>query len=168
MSVVHAAVMSIDYGTEWFKVGLIKPGIPLDVALNKDSKRKTQSVVTIRDNERIYGSDAVSLAGRFPHLTYSNLKSIMGKSYDDPHCEEYRARSVTNMALDDGRPIFVHNDTALSIEELIAYQFQNAKQQASNTAGENVKDVVITVSFNAFNVIKILYYSLGYTICKSI
>jgi hypothetical protein len=31
------------------------------VALNKDSKRKTQSVVTIRHDERIYGSDAVSL-----------------------------------------------------------------------------------------------------------
>lgn len=57
----HAAVMSIDYGTEWFKVGLIKPGMPLDVALNKDSKRKTQSVVTIRHDERIYGGDAISL-----------------------------------------------------------------------------------------------------------
>ena len=62
---VQAAVMSIDYGTEWFKVGLIKPGMPLDVALNKDSKRKTPSVVTIRNNERIYGSDAVSLVSLF-------------------------------------------------------------------------------------------------------
>lgn len=61
--VAHAAVMSIDYGTDWFKVGLIKPGMPLDVALNKDSKRKTQSVVTIRHDERIYGSDAISLVG---------------------------------------------------------------------------------------------------------
>ena len=57
----QAAVMSIDYGAEWFKVGLIKPGIPLDVALNKDSKRKTQAIVTIRDDERLYGSDAVAL-----------------------------------------------------------------------------------------------------------
>lgn len=61
LPVAQAAVMSIDYGTEWFKVGLIKPGMPLDVALNKDSKRKTQSVVTIRHDERIYGSDAISL-----------------------------------------------------------------------------------------------------------
>lgn len=58
---VNAAVMSIDYGTEWFKVGLIKPGMPLDVVLNKDSKRKTQSIVTIRNNERVYGTDAISL-----------------------------------------------------------------------------------------------------------
>ena len=66
IQIAQAAVMSIDYGTEWFKVGLIKPGMPLDVALNKDSKRKTQSVVTIRDGERIYGGDAISLVRIFP------------------------------------------------------------------------------------------------------
>lgn len=65
LPIAQAAVMSIDYGTEWFKVGLIKPGMPLDVALNKDSKRKTQSVVTIRHDERIYGSDAVSLVNDY-------------------------------------------------------------------------------------------------------
>lgn len=57
--------MSIDYGTEWFKVGLIKPGVPLDVALNRDSKRKTQSVITIRGEERFYGSDSVNLVSCF-------------------------------------------------------------------------------------------------------
>ncbi|KAI8339485.1 heat shock protein 70 family [Chlamydoabsidia padenii] len=142
--------MSIDYGTEWFKVGLIKPGMPLDVALNKDSKRKTQSVVTIRHDERIYGSDAVSLAGRFPQLTYFNLKSILGKPYDDKHAEEYRNRFVNDMQLNNNRhgmPAFLHNGTdQLPVEELIAYQFQNAKKQATDTAGEDVKDVVITVT----------------------
>ncbi|KAL9545249.1 hypothetical protein PS6_008325 [Mucor atramentarius] len=141
--------MSIDYGTEWFKVGLIKPGMPLDVALNKDSKRKTQSVVTIRHDERIYGGDAISLAGRFPHLTYSNLKSIIAKKYDDPLAQEFRRRYINNMIVDNERdmPIFIHNETTqLSIEELIAYQFQNAKHQASVTAGEKVKDCVITVT----------------------
>lgn len=82
-------------------------------------------------------------------MTYSNLKSIIGKRFDDPLSEEFRHRYVNNMVLDSARnmPAFLHNETQqLSIEELIAYQFQNAKQQASATAGENVKDVVITVS----------------------
>ncbi|KAI8149158.1 heat shock protein 70 family [Fennellomyces sp. T-0311] len=141
--------MSIDYGVEWFKVGLIKPGIPLDVALNKDSKRKTQTVVTLRDKERLYGSDAVALSSRFPHLTYSNLKSILGKPYDDRHCVEYRNRFVNNMLPHPERQsvLFKHNgETDISVEELIAYQFQNAREQARNTAGEDVKDVVITVT----------------------
>lgn len=83
-------------------------------------------------------------------MTYFNLKSIIGKRYDDPLAQEFRRRYVNNMVVDktrEGMPAFLHNETTqLSVEELIAYQFQNAKQQASATAGETVKDVVITVS----------------------
>lgn len=61
LSLIEAAVIAIDYGTDWFKVALVKPGIPLDIVLNRDSKRKTQSALTIRGEERIYGSDAVNL-----------------------------------------------------------------------------------------------------------
>lgn len=146
---VQSAVMSIDYGMEWFKVGLIKPGVPLDVALNKDSKRKTQAVVNIRGEERIYGADAVALAGRFPQMTYFNLKSLAGRLYDDPQCVEYRNRFVNNMIKDPirGTPLFQHDhNTTYSVEELIAFQFQNAKEQAAATANEAVKDVVITVA----------------------
>lgn len=47
---------------------------------------------------------------------------------------------------DRGTPLFHLDDkTDLTVEELIAYQFQNAREQARNTAGEDVKDVVITV-----------------------
>jgi hypoxia up-regulated 1 len=58
---VDAAVISIDYGTDWFKVGLVKPGIPFDIVLNAESKRKTQSAITIRGDDRAFGSEALSL-----------------------------------------------------------------------------------------------------------
>jgi hypothetical protein len=54
-------VLGIDYGTDWYKVGLVKPGVPLDLVLNKDSKRKTEAVVTIRDGIRQFGIDGASL-----------------------------------------------------------------------------------------------------------
>ncbi|RUO95484.1 heat shock protein 70 family, partial [Jimgerdemannia flammicorona] len=152
-----AAVMSIDYGTEWFKVGLIKPGVPLDVALNRDSKRKTQSVITIRGEERFYGSDAVNLVSgtRYPQNTYYNLKNLLGRLYDDKHCQEYRHRFVNNMIKDSvrGTAVFQHNETAFfTVEELIGFQFAHAKEQAEATAQELVKDVVITIPpyFNQF------------------
>lgn len=108
-------------------------------------------------------------------MTYANLKSIIGKRFDDPITQEFRNRYVNKMILDNDRPVFLHNETdQLFIEELIAYQFQNAKQQASATAGEKVKDVVITVSISIHGLIHCLTHSLllfpmlGYTICKSI
>ena len=41
----HAAVLAIDYGSEWTKAALLQPGVPFDVLLDRDSKRKFQSAV---------------------------------------------------------------------------------------------------------------------------
>ncbi|KAJ2549097.1 lumenal Hsp70 protein, partial [Coemansia sp. RSA 1933] len=46
-----AAVLGIDFGTEWFTVALAKPGRPLDLVLNRDANRQTASVVTINGLE---------------------------------------------------------------------------------------------------------------------
>ena len=59
---VHAAgLMGIDFGTDWYKVALVKPGIPLELILNKESQRKTDALVTIRDGVRYFGSEGASL-----------------------------------------------------------------------------------------------------------
>jgi hypoxia up-regulated 1 len=39
----------------------MKPGVPFDVLLNKDSKRKMQSAVGWKRTERLFGSDAANL-----------------------------------------------------------------------------------------------------------
>jgi len=57
---VDAAVMAIDYGTDWFKVALVKPGY-FDIVLNAESKRKTQSAITVRGDDRAFGSESLSL-----------------------------------------------------------------------------------------------------------
>ena len=56
-----AAVLAIDYGSEWITASLMKPGVPFDVLLNRDSKRKTQSIITWKGDDRIFGSDAFSV-----------------------------------------------------------------------------------------------------------
>lgn len=56
-----AAVLAIDYGTDAFKASLVKPGVPFDVLINSDSKRKTGSVVTLRGEERSFGGAAANL-----------------------------------------------------------------------------------------------------------
>lgn len=59
------AVLAIDYGTDYMKASLMKPGIPFDVLLNKDSKRKIQSSVAWKGEERLFGSDAYNLVRWF-------------------------------------------------------------------------------------------------------
>jgi hypoxia up-regulated 1 len=54
------------------KLSLVQPGIPFDVLLNHDSKRKTQAVVSVRGEDKLIGDDAAALVGaifffyRFP------------------------------------------------------------------------------------------------------
>src|SRR5208282_6437094 len=74
-----AAVLAIDYGTEWTKAALVKPGIPLQIVLTKDTKRKEQSVVAFKKSERLYGTDAFNLVSPpSPTLPSLFLRLIWG------------------------------------------------------------------------------------------
>jgi len=61
-----ASVLAIDYGSDFIKASLMKPGVPFDVLLNKDSKRKINSVVAFKKGEVVW-------AGCFQPCEYSSL-----------------------------------------------------------------------------------------------
>jgi hypoxia up-regulated 1 len=62
---VEAAVLAIDYGADFMKASLMKPGVPFDVLLNKDSKRKIPSAVGWKKGDRVFGGDALNLVRIF-------------------------------------------------------------------------------------------------------
>lgn len=35
VSAVSIAVMSVDLGSEWMKMAIVKPGVPMEIVLNK-------------------------------------------------------------------------------------------------------------------------------------
>jgi len=43
----------------------MKPGVPFDVILNKDSKRKISAVVSWKRDDRLFGQDAFNLVRIF-------------------------------------------------------------------------------------------------------
>lgn len=55
------SVLAIDYGSDFIKASLMKPGMPFDVLLNKDSKRKIRSSVGWKNGERLFGQDAFNI-----------------------------------------------------------------------------------------------------------
>lgn len=61
-----AAILAVDYGSEWIKASLVKPGTPFDVLLNKDSKRKIQASVGWKRDDRVFGQDAFNLVRPSP------------------------------------------------------------------------------------------------------
>lgn len=62
----------------------------MEIALNKESKRKTPAVIAFRDNQRLFGDEAVNIAGRFPANSFQYLTDLLGKEVDNPIVELYR------------------------------------------------------------------------------
>lgn len=56
-----ASVLAIDYGSDWIKASLMSPGVPFDVLLDRNSKRKIQSTVGWKKEDRLFGSDAFNI-----------------------------------------------------------------------------------------------------------
>ncbi|KAL7419623.1 lumenal Hsp70 protein [Cryptotrichosporon argae] len=75
-----AAILAIDYGAEFTKLSLVKPGVPFDVLLDRDSKRKISSVVTWKRDDRVFGQEGKMAATRFPDTHYPYVKPLLASS----------------------------------------------------------------------------------------
>lgn len=143
------AVMSVDLGSEWMKVGYVSPGVPMEIALNAESKRKTPAIISFRDNKRSIGEDAQTVGIRFPKNAYMYLLDLLGKSINHPIVKLYKERFPYYDIVEDkerGTILFKHDDTTFySPEELVAQFLTKAKEYASIGARQPIKECVITV-----------------------
>lgn len=141
--------MSIDLGSEWMKIGIVSPGVPMEIVLNKESKRKTATIVSFRDNVRTFGEDAQTIAIRFPKNSYGYLLDLLGKDINNPVVKLYQERFPHYDIVEDperGTILFKHeNDILYSPEELIAQLLHRAKEFAEASALQPVNECVLTV-----------------------
>ncbi|KAJ8582405.1 actin-like ATPase domain-containing protein [Rhizopogon salebrosus TDB-379] len=142
-----ASVLAVDYGSDWIKASLMKPGVPFDVLLNKDSKRKIQSCVAWKKDERLFGSDATNIASRFPQDSFSSLKYIQGAPYNSDIVTYFTSISTAQISETDRKTVALKQSdgTEWSTEELVAMQLSYVKKLAEDLAGESVNEVILTV-----------------------
>lgn len=57
---VESFVMGIDFGTEWFKVAIVKPKM-FEVVLNEQSARKTAASIAFQKGDLVIGTEAKNL-----------------------------------------------------------------------------------------------------------
>ena len=162
-------MLGIDLGTEYIKAALVKPGIPLDIVLTKDSKRKETAAVALKPErklvdteesdlfpERVYGGDAMALSARYPSDVYPNLKTLLGLKLGNETVLEYQTThpelAMVEWPEGTGRigfksDSFVQKEAPWSVEELLAMELKNIKGNAETMAGKgsSMKDAVITI-----------------------
>ncbi|KAL4229247.1 Hypoxia up-regulated protein 1 [Mactra antiquata] len=145
----HLAVMSVDLGSEYMKIAIVKPGVPMEIITNDDSSRKTASIVCLRNGERLYGNPAENCATKFPSQAYWYLTQIVGKLFDDSAVKKFQERfPYYNLIKDEkrGTVIFqIDEETQYTPEELLAMILEKARHYAETFADQPIKDSVITV-----------------------
>lgn len=120
----------------------------MEMALNKESKRKTPSVISFRNNERLFGEDAQNMGVRFPANSYGYLFDLLGKTIDSPIVELYKKRFPYYEIIGDktrNTVIFRNGEDTFSIEELISQLLTQAKADAQTFTGQPITECVITV-----------------------
>lgn len=143
------AVISVDLGSEWMKVAIVSPGVPMEIVLNKESKRKTPAVISFRGEDRTFGEDAITAGARFPKQTYAYLLDLVGKKVDNPLVKQFQSRFPYYDIVPDpvrGTVLFKHDEsTNYTPEELIGMLLHRAKEFAEASAGQAVNEMVLIV-----------------------
>ncbi|KAL5335366.1 Hsp70 protein-domain-containing protein [Aspergillus crustosus] len=167
-SAAGSAILGVDVGTEYIKAALVKPGIPLEIVLTKDSKRKESAAVAFKPTrqsddvfpERFYGGDALALTARYPDDVYQNLKTLLGLPFYggkgeliESYHERYPALRLEHapverdtIGLRSNRLGEAERKDSFLVEELLAMQLKQIKANADTLAGKgsDIRDVVIT------------------------
>ncbi|XP_054481698.1 hypoxia up-regulated protein 1 [Anoplopoma fimbria] len=146
---VTVAVMSIDLGSEWMKVALVKPGVPMEIVLNKESRRKTPMAVCLKENERLLGDGALGVSVKNPKTVYRHLQGLLGKRHDNLQVALYKKRFPEHQLLEDpvrGTVYFKNSEEMqFTPEELLGMLLNYSRGLAQDFAEQPIKDAVITV-----------------------
>lgn len=142
------AVMSVDLGSEFMKIAIVKPGVPMEIALNVESKRKTNVVVSMRNNERLFSDPALNIASKYPKFAYWFLLDLLGKTIDNPQVQLFKKRFPFYELHEDQDTKLISfklNDELFSVEEILAMILRSAKSIAETFAEHPITDAVVTV-----------------------
>ena len=166
----NCALLGIDFGTEYTKAILVAPGVPFDILLTSESKRKDVSGLALlmdldkdekKEFHRKYGTQALSTCIKTPQSCMLYLKPLLGLSHADDAMHDHASKFPgIGLGLQSGRDAVTvitadktskHNETFL-VEEVIAMTFLEIKNRAveywqersPETVG-SVDEVVISV-----------------------
>jgi len=163
LSSCQAQIMSVDLGHEFFKVALMRQGVPLEIVLNSHSKRKTSTAVSFFEASRVFGDDALAHIGKAPTKVPLFFHSLLGQNFTSEAAVQSGGAWWQEFGLGElfykydlgydaerGVPTFKLGEMEAEGEEVLASIFSFAKKMSEDSAdGKTVRDLVVTVPNDA-------------------
>ena len=143
------SVCGVDIGNLTSTVALARRR-GVDVILNKESKRETPSMVNFDEKQRFMGTDASAKVMMNPKNTVSQLKRIIGRSFNEPDfAEEVKNLPFSVTPGPDNEPLinvtYLGQPAQFSPQRCLAMQMADLKLIAEADQGSKVTDVVVGV-----------------------
>ncbi|KAK9366521.1 heat shock protein 70 family [Lipomyces kononenkoae] len=148
-----AAILGVDFGQSSTKAALVSPGVPFEIVLTRDSKRKDVSGVAFNGDERLYGSAAAGIASRTPSSAFLHFKPLLGRSVSSSEAEIYMAQHPGVDLIPSGNRStisFKTADSSFPVEELMAMSLTylrtlGEEMLPKSSATSRIYDVAITI-----------------------
>ncbi|CAL8469535.1 g9076 [Coccomyxa elongata] len=145
-------LMAVDFGGEFIKVSVVKPGrTPISIVPNEMSKRRTSAQVAFVDGDRLLGEEAAALAVRYPDRVYARTRDLLGKlaasdAVGSLLTENHLPYTIVEDAQRKTVAVKAHTGELLSAEALVASILHYAQRITSAASdGAPVLDCVIVV-----------------------
>src|SRR5215472_6709756 len=139
-------VIGIDLGTTNSCVAVMD-GKNAKVIENSEGMRTTPSIVAVTDDgERLVGQPAKRQAVTNPERTFSAVKRLIGRRYDDPMVEKDKKLVPYKIVKAGNGDAWVEADgQTYSPSQISAFILQKMKETAEAHLGQKVEQAVITV-----------------------
>jgi molecular chaperone DnaK len=139
-------VIGIDLGTTNSCVAVIEGGQP-EVISNAEGARTTPSMVAFTESgEKLVGQIAKRQAITNPEQTVFAVKRLIGRKFDSPEVERFRAMSPFAVEASPNGDAWVRvRDRMCSPQEISSVVLQKMRETAADFLSEPVSDAVITV-----------------------
>mmetsp|Transcript_55445 Transcript_55445/g.154499 ORF Transcript_55445/g.154499 Transcript_55445/m.154499 type:complete len:956 (+) Transcript_55445:43-2910(+) len=152
---LHAFLLGIDFGSQFFKAAIIAPGKPFEVVHNQHSKRKTPTAISYGGKVRTYGDDAVASAMRSVVNTPMFFPLQLGRniSSDEGSAINWMPKAFYPYKLDtaaSGGIVFQIGEGNLSLVEAAGHLLGFARRLAEETVDKvPVSETVLTIPASA-------------------
>eukprot|EP00961_Rhodomonas_salina_P156023 2100868-Rhodomonas_salina.1 len=141
------ALLSVDFGSEWIKIGVIQAG-RVDIVLNENSKRKSLSAICFPDAAapdelRLIGESALAR----PHQAVQYGRELLGRNHNKSNCygPHYFPHEIQADNARSAFKIVPQKGHAYSPEVLNAMLLTYVRLKAQDHIGQPVRQCVITV-----------------------
>lgn len=78
VTTASANLIGLDFGSTFMKATLVRPGKKFAIVENTASKRKTETMVTLGKENRLFGADSLLESGKYPLSSFGDILRLFG------------------------------------------------------------------------------------------